>query len=115
MTEWTVEHELAPAEARRRLDRFLDGLQRSPLPAGVKLRQPHAAWDGDRLEFRFRLERGFFGADFAGDITLEEHRLRLRCQLPAALALLVGEDKVKTAVTRNLRELLDPTANADAG
>lgn len=111
--EWRQPHELTPAEVRRRLDRFLDGLMRTTFPAGVKLRHPHAAWNEDRLEFHFRLERGFLGADFHGEITVQDHQLQLRCQVPALLGLLVGEDKVKTFVTRNLNELLAPTAGPE--
>ena len=114
MMEWSQPHELTPAEVRRRLDRFLDGLAHTAFPAGVKLRHPHAAWNEDRLEFRFRLERGFLGADFHGEIIVQEHHLRLRCQVPALLAMLVGEDKAKAFVTRNLNELLAPAGKPDA-
>ena len=114
MMEWSQPHELTTAEVRRRLDRFLDGLMGTTFPAGVKLRHPHAAWNENRLEFRFRLERGFLGGEFHGEITVQEHQLQLRCQLPTMLGLLVGEDKAKTFVTRNLNELLDPAGKPDA-
>ena len=114
MMEWSQPHELTPAEVRRRLDRFLDDLLRTTFPAGVKLRHPHAAWDKDRLEFRFRLERGFLSGEFHGEITVQEQQLQLRCQLPAMLGLLVGENTAKAFVTRNLNELLAPAAKPDA-
>ena len=43
MMEWSLPHELTPAEVRRRLDRFLDGLTHTAFPAGVKLRHPIGA------------------------------------------------------------------------
>jgi hypothetical protein len=98
-------HGLGRQEAITRVDALLDRLIRDP-PGGVTVKNPRKEWDGHRMVFSFTMSRGFFGTSFHGSMDVLDDRVVVESELPPVVKGLVGEERVRHAISGELAKLL---------
>jgi hypothetical protein len=101
-------HDLGQKEAIRRIDTFLEDLMRRQPPAGVTIKNAQKDWEGNRMSFSFGAAKGFFGATIQGVMEVMADRVVVHSELPALLKGIVGEDRIREAIARELGRLLGP-------
>jgi hypothetical protein len=101
-------HELGQKEAIRRIDTFLDELMRREPPGGVTIKHARKDWDGNRMSFSVAAAKGFFGATIQGVMEVMADRVVVNSDLPALLQGVVGEDRIRDTIARELGRLLGP-------
>lgn len=99
-------HNLGQAEARRRLDSFVDGLLARPLPSGVTIQEPNRSWSGNTLNFSFRAKKGWIGTTLAGTVLVGENSVVLESELPGLVTTFVPEEDIRAAINRQFDTLL---------
>jgi hypothetical protein len=99
-------HELGQKEAITRIDSFLDDLMRREPPGGVTIRNARKDWDGNRMSFSFAAGKGFFGTTIQGVMEVLADRVIVNSELPALLKGVVGEDRIRDTIARELGRLL---------
>ncbi len=99
-------HDLGEQEAIERIDRFLEGLMQQQPPGGVTIKNPAKSWDGNTMSFSFTAAKGFFGTTIRGLLRVEENRVIMDTELPAMVRGVVGEDRIREAISRELGRLL---------
>jgi hypothetical protein len=102
----TTAHALGRDGARQRLARFADGLATRAWPGGVDVRDIVRNWTGDRLDFSFTVARGFFSMRIAGRLDAGDTSATLDAEVPAMLVSLVGEERIREVVERELDRAL---------
>jgi putative polyhydroxyalkanoate system protein len=80
----TVPHSLTKEEARSRLDRFVEALERQYAGKVSDLQQ---GWEGDTLKFSVKT----FGIQLSGGITVNDNDLKLDGDLPFAAMMFRGK------------------------
>jgi hypothetical protein len=99
-------HDLGEAKAIKRLDHFLDALMRRQPPGGVTIKDARKEWDGNRMNFSFAAAKGFFSTTIRGVMEVTRDRVVLRSELPALVKGVVGEDRIKETIARELGRIL---------
>lgn len=99
-------HELGEQEAIGRIDRFLEALMEQQPPGGVTIRDPAKSWDGNTMRFSFTAAKGFFGTTIRGLLRVEDDRVVMDAELPALVRSVVGEDRIRDTISRELGRLL---------
>ena len=100
-------HQIGQHDAINRVDRFLEELLRWQPPGGVEIKDARKAWDGNRMTFSFSAAKGFFGAAIRGVMEVTADRVTLDADLPALVRGLLGEERIREVVSRELRKVLD--------
>ena len=77
-----------------------------PPPGGVTIRNPAKSWDGNTMSFSFTAAKGFFGTTIRGLLRVEPDRVIMDAELPALVRSVVGEDRIRDTVARELGRLL---------
>ena len=101
-------HKLGQAEAIKRIDGFLDELMAREPPAGVTIKNPQKTWNGNRMDFSFSANRGFFGTTITGTMVVTDASVTLDSELPGIIRTFVGEDAVRDVIARELGRILEP-------
>lgn len=99
-------HQLARAEAKTRIDAYLERLIHQDFGRGLEVESAVKAWEGDRLQFRFCLRKGFLRGEFQGAIAVSDTDVLMTLILPAMLAMFMGEDVVRRRITGELTSAL---------
>jgi putative polyhydroxyalkanoate system protein len=92
-----VPHTLPQAEARERLNRFVDVLRAKFQDSVNDLQQN---WDGDTLRFSFKT----FGIVLKGGITVDEKKLDVTGDLPFTAMMFRG--KIESSIREQLERLV---------
>jgi hypothetical protein len=100
-------HDLGQPDAIARVDGFLDELMRWQPPGGVVIRDARRDWDGNRMTFSFSAAKGFFGAAIRGVMEVTGDRVTVEADLPALVRGVLGEERIREVVSRDLRKVLD--------
>lgn len=103
-----IAHTLGAAVARGRLEPVADALMTRAWPGGVEVWEAHKQWSGDRLEFSCTIARGFFSAPISGHLAVDDTTATLAANVPGTVVALVGEDRIREALTRELEAVLLP-------
>ena len=90
-----VPHTLSQEEARTRLERFAESLQKDS-----RISDLEQSWEGDTLKFRFKT----FGIPLEGGITIGEKELNLAGDLPFSAMMFKG--KIESGVREKLEQLI---------
>jgi putative polyhydroxyalkanoate system protein len=93
----TVPHELEREEARSRLERFVDMLQRN---FGDQVKDLEQSWEGDTLKFKFKT----YGIQLDGGITVGDKDLSVAGELPFAAMMFRG--KIESGIREQLEKLV---------
>jgi len=99
-------HDLGETKAIRRIDHFLDDLMRRQPPGGVTIRDARKEWDGNRMEFSFAAAKGLFSTTIRGVMEVTGDRVVLTSELPALVRGIVGEDRIRETIARELARIL---------
>lgn len=99
-------HDLGQREAIDRIDSFLDGLMQQQPPGGVQIKDPAKSWDGNTMSFSFTAAKGFFGTTIRGRLQVEDDRVIMDTELPPLVRSVVGEDRIREVISRELGRLL---------
>ncbi len=102
----SVGHALPVEEARKRIDRDLDKILSSPLPAGLKLGAVEREWKGDTLTASTKASTGIFSLNLGGTLTVSPADVTVDFDIPAMAKAFVSEREIETAVKRELRRIL---------
>ena len=94
----SVPHNLAKAEARRRIE---DGFERFSGQFGGQASRLEKRWDGDRLRFAL----GALGQTISGHLDVLEDVVRIEVILPGVLGLIAG--KIKGRLQKEGQVLLE--------
>jgi hypothetical protein len=100
-------HELGRQEAIGRIDGFLEELMQQQPPGGITIKNPQKQWDGNAMRFSFTAAKGFFGTTIEGVLRVEDDRVIMESELPGLVRTLVGEDRIRDTIARELGRLLD--------
>jgi len=99
-------HELGQQEAIERIDSFLEALMERQPPGGVTIKNPTKRWDGNTMHFSFTAAKGFFGTTIRGLLRVEDDRVVMDSELPGLVRSVVGEDRIREVISRELVRLL---------
>jgi hypothetical protein len=93
-----VPHSLTAADAKSRLERFVESLQAK---FADKVSDLNQSWDGNKLAFGFKT----FGIKINGDITALDNQLDVHGEIPFAAMMFKGkiESDVKEQLGRIMR------------
>jgi Putative polyhydroxyalkanoic acid system protein (PHA_gran_rgn) len=105
-----VKHELGAEEAIRRLTTYFEELKGRQWPGGVEVAEARTSWNGSRAEFSFYAGKGGFGIDIIGNVEVKENLVALRSELPVLARMFLGEDRIRSTVTRELERVLSAQA-----
>ena len=100
-------HDLGRPAAIARVDQFLDGLMRWQPSGGVVIRDARKDWEGNRMTFSFSAAKGFFGATIQGVMEVTDDTVTVVADLPALVRGVLGEERIREVVSRELRKVLD--------
>ena len=92
-----IPHTLSAAEARSRLERFVESLQAKFKDKVSDLSQ---GWNGDTLAFAFKT----FGFKIGGAIAVEDQRLNVTGDVPFSAMMFKG--KIETEIREQLTRLM---------
>ncbi|HEX2476288.1 MAG TPA: polyhydroxyalkanoic acid system family protein [Lacipirellulaceae bacterium] len=92
-----VPHSLPQSEARSRLERFAESLQRK---FQNQVSELHQSWENDTLRFRFKT----YGIPLDGGITVGEQELNVDGNLPFSAMMFRG--KIESTIREELERLL---------
>ncbi len=95
-------HHVRKAEAKARIDAFLDELLRRELPGGVTIKDPSKGWVGDQLQFSFKAKKGFFGANISGVANVRENEVGLDFDVPGIVTAFVSEERIRETIDQQL-------------
>ena len=100
-------HELGQKEAKRRIDSFLENLMRRQPPGGVTITDARKDWDGNQMTFSFAAAKGFFGTTIRGVMEVLADRVVVRSELPPLVRGVVGEQRIRDVIARELGRVLE--------
>jgi hypothetical protein len=100
-------HSLGQEAARNRIDQFLEKLVQDP-PGGVTVKDAQRDWRGNRMTFSFTAAKGFLGTSITGVMDVTEDKVVVESDLPSLVRNLLGEDRVRLAVSDALGNMLRP-------
>ena len=92
-----VPHTLTQQEARERLVRFVELLHDS---YGSQVSDLDQTWESDTLRFRFKT----YGFQLAGNITVTDHELDVRGDLP--FSALIFRHRIESGIREQLTRLV---------
>jgi putative polyhydroxyalkanoate system protein len=92
-----VPHTLTKDEARSRLERFVEMIEKKYADKVSDLRQ---SWDGDTLKFHFKS----YGIALDGGITVEDNELNLAGDMPFAAMMFKG--KIESEIRESLEKIV---------
>jgi putative polyhydroxyalkanoate system protein len=92
-----VPHSLSPQEARTRVERFADMLEKKFQNQVSELKQ---SWENDTLNFSFKT----YGIPLQGGITVGESQLSCAGELPFSAMMFRG--KIESAIREELERLV---------
>ena len=99
-------HSLSIEEVKRRGDALADGLAAMPIPGDVTLGEITREWRDDRMDFSFRVSKGFFGVDIKGHLLVSAASAVLEIKVPPIVTNFVDEEKIRTTLTAKMAEIL---------
>ena len=99
-------HTLGQAKAISRIDHFLDDLMGRQPPGGVTIKDAWKEWDGNRMNFSFAAGKGFLSTTIRGVMEVTKDRVVLTSELPVLVRSMVGEDRIKETIARELGRIL---------
>jgi hypothetical protein len=102
----SVGHALSVEEARNRIDRDLERILRSPLPAGLKLGEVEREWEGDTLTASTRASAGVISLNIGGALTVSPTAVALDFDIPAMALAFVNEKDIEAALRQELGTIL---------
>ena len=92
-----IPHQLSAADAKDRLERFIEGLEAK---LGDSVKNLEQSWNGDTLSFGFRT----FGINITGNLGVEEDRVTVEGDLPFSAMMFKG--KIESEIRKQLERLL---------
>lgn len=98
-------HKTSQKEAIKKIDSFLDELMKREFPGGVVVKEPTKSWSGNKMDFSFKVKKGFVGTKIEGAIQVEDGKIILDSDLPGLVKTLVSEDKISDVVSKQIDSL----------
>jgi hypothetical protein len=98
-------HSLGQEAARSRIDQFLEKLVQDP-PGGVTVKDAQRDWNGNQMTFSFTAVKGFFGTSIKGVMDVMEDKVVVESDLPPLVKNLLGEDRIRHALSEGLGKML---------
>ena len=98
----SVPHQLGQAEARRRVEKFMENVQRDF--AGY-VSEVGGQWAGNQLNFHF----GTGGVNITGTLKVEEDLVHVNVPLPMMAMLFKG--KIEKSINEELKKLISRPAS----
>jgi len=100
-------HSIGQRAAVSRIDHFLERLVQNP-PGGVAVTDTLREWDGNRMTFAFTAGNGFIGTTIRGVLDVLDKKVVLEAEVPVLIRTLLGEDRIRQVIARELGALLKP-------
>lgn len=98
-------HKTSQQAAIKKIDTFLDELMKRDFPGGVVVKEPTKNWNGNTMEFSFKVKKGFVSTKIAGDIQVENGKIIMNSELPGLLKTFVSEEKVSNVILKQIDTL----------
>ena len=99
-------HKVDQHEAIHRIDTFLDELMRSPLPAGVIIKDTSKTWTGDTMQFSFKPKKGFISlGPVSGIIHVGADSIAMDADVPPLITKFVSEQTISKVINKQFDEL----------
>ena len=102
-----VSHNCSQEEAVQRIDGLLEKLLEGPIPEGIEVRVAQKQWRENLMEFSFTAGKGVFSTSISGKMLVTAGLVILDSDLPSVVNLVIGEEGVKTMISRKLEEVLN--------
>ena len=88
------------------MDRAVDQLLTGAGGASFQVTEKRQSWNGSVMSFSFVGKLGFVSLPIAGTLTVDDVNVTVNLDLPPMVKNFVGEEKVRTIVDENVREML---------
>jgi len=92
-------------EAKKKINNFLEELMRQAFPGGVKIKDAEKRWNGNRMNFSFKVKKGIVGTKICGSINITDDSVTLNSDLPGMVTTFVSEEKIKEVINREFDDL----------
>jgi hypothetical protein len=99
-------HQLGKDEIKRRADALANSLTEMPISGGVTISDLSTKWNGDQMDFSFRVSKGFFGANIKGEIAVSDADLALDINVPPIIYKFIDENKLEDIIKNKMTEIL---------
>jgi hypothetical protein len=99
-------HTLTIEEVKKRTDGLADSLVGLPIPGGVSVSDIVKRWNGDELEFSFRISKGFLGAPIKGRLSVTATHAALDLDVPPILFNFINEEMIHNVLQQKMAETL---------
>ena len=94
---FAIPHQLSAADAKEKLQRFVDTLETK---LGDSVKDLQQSWEGDNLSFGFRT----FGIQIAGTMSVQDGQVTVDGELPFSAMMFKG--KIESEIRQQLERLL---------
>ncbi|MBU1821483.1 MAG: polyhydroxyalkanoic acid system family protein [Bacteroidetes bacterium] len=98
-------HTASQQEAIKKIDSFLDELMKRDFPGGVVVKEPTKSWNGNTMDFSFKVKKGFVSSKIEGTIQVEDGKIILNSDLPGLIKTFVSDEKISDVVSKQIDTL----------
>jgi hypothetical protein len=102
-----VTHELTKDAAIPVMDQALDKLLGGVGSGSIQILNQKKSWNDSVMTFSFTGKVGFISVPLTGTIEVATSDVAVNMDLPPVVQTFIGEEKIRTIVETNVRELLD--------
>lgn len=96
------EHKLDHADAKSRIDTYIDKLDNLQFSGGFFLDDLKKSWTGDEMQVSFNLKKMVIDRRTKANIRLKEHLLIMDADVPTVVQNFITEENLKKIILRNL-------------
>ncbi len=99
-------HGLGTDEVKKRGDALADSLITLPLPGDIEITNLVKQWNGEAMDFSFRISKGFFGANIKGQVIASDDAAVLEIAIPPLVAKFIDENQIRTVLEKKMADAL---------
>jgi len=98
-------HKTTEADARQKVDRVMEQLAQTQLPAGIKITSLDKSWSQKELRFSVQAKKAFFKTKIEGTCVVTEKSIVLDFLVPPIVGSFISEDKIRDIIDQNFDKL----------
>lgn len=98
------QHSLEKEEVKKRGEAIAGSLASMTIPGGVTLSDIAREWHEDRMDFSFRVSKGFLGANVKGQLLVSDSKVVLDIDVPPVLSNFINQQQIEGAIKNKMAE-----------
>jgi len=99
-------HGLGRDEVKKRGDALADSLLTLPLPGDIEITNLVKEWNGDAMDFSFRISKRFLGTHIKGQVIASDDAAVLDIAIPPLVANFVDEKQIRSVLEKKMADAL---------